>query len=289
MGGYATKSAETDDIVNCRNTGTVSGSRYVGGIVGGVLNNCHIISITNCRNSGSITGSRDYVAGIVGLVNGNAKVDSITNCINEGKINGNGGVGGICGQYVGTKIENCRNYASIFSQGIYTGGIAGIARGTVEKCYNAGGITQLAEDGCGGIVGTQSNGNSLNIQKCFNKGNVVANFETISNIGGILGRVDPNTQVSVSNCYNIGTIEVNATTFSNINGIVGAEAGNITKTNNFVLNGTYQTAPVAEEIKTAEELKNEAILPLLNADLEEAAWEFRAGENEGYPVIIGLQ
>ena len=119
--------------------------------------------------------------------------------------------------------------------------------------------------------------------------NISVNSKTISGVGGVFGGVFVNTKITVSNCYNVGSIEVNATTVSGVNGIVGTEAGDVTKANNFVLTGTYQTEPVEEEIKTAEELKNEAILPLLNAGIEEAAWEFRTGENEGYPVIIGLQ
>ena len=55
--------------MNCYNTGSVTGSRYVGGIVGEVYSS----TIMNCYNTGSVTGSSSSVGGIAG--DGNA-----TNC-----------------------------------------------------------------------------------------------------------------------------------------------------------------------------------------------------------------
>ncbi|MBR3568967.1 MAG: hypothetical protein IKN94_11920, partial [Salinivirgaceae bacterium] len=90
--GYCSNTNTT--ISNCYNTGTVSGSAYVGGI-------CSVNgTITNCYNMGTVSSSGSRVGGICGN-NG-----SQTNCYNTGMVSGSSNsVGGICGD--GGTQNNC--------------------------------------------------------------------------------------------------------------------------------------------------------------------------------------
>ena len=107
-------------ITNCYNTGTVSGSAWVGGISG------EYGTITNCYNTGTVSGSSSYVGGISGYHG------AITDCYNTGTVSGSAySVGGICGGE-GTQT-NCYNTGTV-SGNRYVGGICGIV-GTQTSCY----------------------------------------------------------------------------------------------------------------------------------------------------------
>ena len=69
---------------------------------------------------------------------------------------------------------------------------------SIENCYNLANInaTNIQEEegradiGCGGILGQ----GKANINKCYNKGNIVVDGgNNIVNVGGILGRLISNS------------------------------------------------------------------------------------------------
>ncbi len=92
-------------ITNCYNTGSVSASSDVGGIVGRIDGKA---TITNCYNTGSVRAVGELVGGIVGFVHGTT---TITNCYNTGSVVGGyhriGGIVGMCGNVGTATITNC--------------------------------------------------------------------------------------------------------------------------------------------------------------------------------------
>ncbi len=181
-------------IRNCTASGTITVTESSGGIVGRAIKEGHIVS---CVNNASLKGSKEKIGGIVG------------------------------GAYYGTEsgkltIENCQNNGTVEGAG-YVGGIAGLGGlVNITDCVNNGAVTSTA-DVCGGIVGMQKVGGS--IQNCINQVPVTGQSYT----GGIIGWIcymdgagNPdvfpnNLSTSVVGCQNTQTVTgVNA-----VGGIVG--------------------------------------------------------------------
>ena len=155
----------------------------------------------------------------LGLVNTNITVKGITSA-----------VGGVTG--VGyNNIYNCYVTGNINVTGsswMPVGGLCGVMQeeGNIENCYNLANINATnikegwgsADIGCGGIVGQ----GIANINKCYNKGKIVANGgDNYINIGGICGHLDDGY---IKNCYNNAEIKGSGETtqgLTYISGIVG--------------------------------------------------------------------
>ena len=160
LGGIAgSQIASTATTRNCINNATISGVKYVGGIVG----NLRVGTISNCVNNGNITGSSTAVAGIAGLIGKDAASINnaiITDCTNEGNISGVGQVGGIAGGlYPQLTCTNCSNYGDISASGNSgAGGIAGYiassasASFTFTNCYSSGTVN-TGNGWAGGLFG----------------------------------------------------------------------------------------------------------------------------------------
>ena len=156
-------------LINCVNTGKVSGGMFVGGIGGGVLqhcvNDCQLI-ISGCSNFGEIESAR-YAGGIVGQCgeDGFNGLDA-RSCYNAGKVTGAWTAGGIIGnitdviggsynkisRYLPLLIDNCLNEGEIISKDSQTvpnkyaaAGILGntTRAATVKNCVNTGNIKRL--------------------------------------------------------------------------------------------------------------------------------------------------
>ena len=138
----------------------------------------------------------------LGLVNTNITVKGITTS-----------VGGVTG--VGhNNIYDCYITGNINVTGsswMPVGGLCGVMQeeASIENCYNLANINATnikegwgsADIGCGGIVGQ----GKANINKCYNKGKIVANGgDNYINIGGICGHLDDGY---IKNCYNNAEIE----------------------------------------------------------------------------------
>jgi hypothetical protein len=75
------------NVTDCYSTGAISGSSYVGGLVGWNYGN-----ISNCYSMGTVNGS-SYVGGLLGFIySGN-----VTNCYSTGIVSGSSDVGGMLG------------------------------------------------------------------------------------------------------------------------------------------------------------------------------------------------
>ena len=135
-GGVAGFSRGT--IENCSVSGSVSGTVYVGGVVGAQWGG----SITGCSSSATVKGMVD-VGGVAGQTNSNA---TMTACYATGNVTleiasqNNIDVGGAVGFNGGSRILACYATGNVTSTGsstvnVYIGGFCGYNSTTVTACY----------------------------------------------------------------------------------------------------------------------------------------------------------
>ena len=125
-------------IENCSVSGSVSGTVYVGGVVGVQIGG----SITGCSSSATVKGTVD-VGGVAGQTNSNA---TMTACYATGNVTleiapiNNIDVGGAVGFNGGSRILACYATGNVTSTGsstvnVYIGGFCGYNSTTVTACY----------------------------------------------------------------------------------------------------------------------------------------------------------
>ena len=125
-------------IENCSVSGSVSGTVYVGGVVGVQIGG----SITGCNSSATVKGTVD-VGGVAGQTNSNA---TMTACYATGNMTleiasqNNIDVGGAVGFNGGSRILACYATGNVTSTGsstvnVYIGGFCGYNSTTVTACY----------------------------------------------------------------------------------------------------------------------------------------------------------
>lgn len=120
-------------------------------------------NITNCYATGSVNGAIYFIGGLVGVLNGG----TIDHCWTDVDINGtsltNGGIVGLL--FTGT-ISNSFSLGDVNNisgpGGNYSGGIAGVASGTIENCYTSSKVSSArGSDYEYVIAGNDSQGSSI--------------------------------------------------------------------------------------------------------------------------------
>ena len=164
-------------IMDCYNTGVVSGIEGIGGVTGVAWNG----SVTNCFNVGRVAGSGADVGGIAGIVTSG----SVINCYNLGTVsaaNTGGRVGGITGSvgysgitYYG-KVVNCYNAGALW--GSNRGGVAG-------SVYSGTSVTNSYFQSVSGSLGVANavninNGGTVTNAIAFDANGVFSNGQSIS-------------------------------------------------------------------------------------------------------------
>lgn len=177
VGGLAGENTGT--VSNCTFSGTVSGTRQIGGIAG---TNTVTGIITGCTVNGSVYGDH-FVGGMAGQNDG-----VISQCTNQAAINT-------------TVNENEVNLKDLTVEDLLTterasditdiGGIAGGSAGVVRACINRGavGYDHIGYN-VGGIAGSQTG----YIEGCVNYGTIHARKEG----GGIVGQMEPSNVLQYS-------------------------------------------------------------------------------------------
>lgn len=205
-------------MANCgtESNGYILGSKYVGGIAGGLGGNINEAIQAHQQESVSVTTNRSYVVGnecVGGIVGHNTAGVMLSNCINNGvvagtqKDNGDGGryVGGIVGYNAnGATIHNCASYLSDYGRSIfnmivndwdaksdYVGGIAGYNNGFIEFTKDSEAITVksvssivVGNNYVGGIAGFNDVQATLDVNYTLIGGQIYA-YETCA--GGAFG------------------------------------------------------------------------------------------------------
>ena len=301
LGGIVGRYTGGSLIENCNNTGKLDAAGgAVGGIVGYMQNLKANATIVNCINSGNISKAVKAVGGIIGKT---LSALNITSCKNNGKIIGAERVGGIIGDSHGNlKITKCVNANQVEGK-LGVGGLAGTLGGVIEKCYNIGNVKLKSdkEGSVGGVVGVtlyNSKGSLVTsvIRNTYNLGTVIAEGNGIKYVGGIVGILSAgNVNVTINNNYNIGKIQRIGTGTDKIGGVLGSISdvenpeGTFNVNNNYYMQGIIETDGGNSIAKTSAEMKTEDFVKDLNKGLDTAAWEIRAGQNSGYPVLIVLK
>lgn len=206
-------------------SGTVTGIKGVGGVVGRMLVEG---TITGCTNSAAVTqtGDSDSAGGIVGKAyyTEAGKEMTISDCTNSGVVTSTYAAGGIAG-FSAANVTGCKNTADI-TAGMEAGGIVGeqVNYGEVSNNTNSGAISAIKAGGIIGWIRYQKNDSYANSEVIVVSGNT--NSGTItgtgdvteqSSAGGIVGLAY--NQAHVTNNTNSADT-ISAATFAA--GIVGA-------------------------------------------------------------------
>ena len=204
-------------------------------------------------------------------------------------IKGYNNVGGIAGMAIGT-VEQCYNAGTI-SGNNFVGGVAGLSSATdltVTNCYNTGSVSGL--DYVGGVAGQIDT--KCTLQNSYNAGTVSGK----GSVGGVAGYVDQGA--TLRNSYNIGTVSGK--------GSVGGVAGHVSKMdfwpdgivkNCYYLSssaktgiGEDQTGAGEATVMTQKQMQSADFVATLNSDQDPAP--FRADFNTlgsyyngGYPIL----
>tara|TARA_R110002126_G_scaffold19816_1_gene74234 strand:+ start:595 stop:2094 length:1500 start_codon:yes stop_codon:yes gene_type:complete len=207
-------------IDNCKVEGTITGGRYVGGIIG-YANTGETRIISNCMFEGNIVGTEN-----VGGIAGYTRAGYMNYCTSKGSIAGDYRIGGLSGDAFHFEMNNSSSVA-VVQGNLVTGGLVGeiitgnikdsFFEGSVEGTKMSGGISGKTSSSSsivnsynvgtiegteyiGGLVGSM---NDTSIQKSFNSGDIIGS----SIVGGIAAFVATSTDQShVKHCYNSGKL-----------------------------------------------------------------------------------
>ena len=173
-GGVAGDSWGT--IENCSVSGSVSGTTFVGGVVGSQWGG----SITGCNSSATVKGVI-FAGGIAGETNSGA---SLTGCYATGDVTvendgtNNSHAGGVVGYNGGCTLTACYATGSVTGSGsgtIYVGGVTGSNNlGTLTACYHAAETVSGPTGTTGGVAGRNFKGSMSGggiITACYWGGN----------------------------------------------------------------------------------------------------------------------
>ena len=239
------------DVLNCKNSGTITAKGGCGGIVGvSQATTSATVNITNCENSADIVSTGESAGGIVGIGwnQAGAKYNVITSCTNSGKVSSTtNSAGGICGKFYDANnakqgyINKCANTGDVSAQ-YYAGGVVGYCqtRATgptwyIRNCENHGNVLSTRTDAqpaySGGIVGNAHGyAPGLMLFNCYNTGKVqyTTTFKQPS-VGGIVGST---SKGEIYNVYNSGVVcpvegEPTEETIKHIGGVVGTAGATI--------------------------------------------------------------
>ncbi len=148
VGGLVGRNIE-GTIINCNSTGSITGEKLVGGLVGLSSGKS---SITNCYATVNVTGGH-ILGGLVGAIGSyRSNPPTITNCYATGDISGWALIGGLIGDSGGT-INNCYSTGGVDGEE-FAGGLVGSNRGLITNCYSTGNVK--GEEFAGGLVGYKS-------------------------------------------------------------------------------------------------------------------------------------
>jgi hypothetical protein len=113
-------------------SGSVTGTNYVGGLVGAINTVSGTPTITDTYSDGTVTASADYVGGLVGL----ASSLNLTNSYAAGSVTGGDSVGGLVGLFSAGIMAELFSAAEVHGTGGAVGPVTGhFATGTVGNRY----------------------------------------------------------------------------------------------------------------------------------------------------------
>jgi hypothetical protein len=117
-------------ISNCHSTGSISGTRTLGGLLGDYYSTG--LTISKCSSSCAVTGSDNYIGGFIGSL----RYPNITNCYATGAVVGVTYVGGFVGlcDSVAVAYSRCYSVGSVTGTSS-VGGFSGAGTSTATYCF----------------------------------------------------------------------------------------------------------------------------------------------------------
>ena len=228
VGGLVGESSYST-ITNSYAMGSVSGTSRVGGLVG--LNNW--ASTSNSYATGSVSGT-SYVGGLVGSNN-----SAISNSYATGNVSGTSYVGGLAGYNYVTTISDSYATGNVSGTGNHVGGLVGRSDwGSFTNSYATGSVS--GNNNVGGLVGDN---NGAIITNSYATGSVHGN----NYVGGLVGY---NTNTTISNSYATGSVSGN----SNVGGLVGSNYSATISNSYWDIDSTGQANAVGTYIGTTTNL-----------------------------------
>lgn len=153
IAGYSNGS----EIDNCRASGYISGSGYVGGIVG----SCSYTWIYNSSARCDIGGTGIYVGGITGK----AFYGGIEKSFSESTIQGLNDVGGVAGYVYYTWVTNCYSTGAVTGDNSVGGLIGRTSSGKITNCYSTGSVVGTGT--VGGLISSGSSSSDYYVKNCY--------------------------------------------------------------------------------------------------------------------------
>ncbi len=282
-------STEIDDIAglqNCTAMGSITWTPsaaiegenincQIGGLVGnnkgGAFNNCTNYASVTFADNGGVNDCQPSIGGVIGRTQkgGDLKTQGdIANCANYGTVASSAdfGQGVYIGGVLGYQVEKAESMRGCVNHGLvkitsdfsttgplHIGGVAGVAKGSVEECANASDGTVTTEAGAvgtylcqGGVIG-RINNTTETYSGLSNAGNINVAATGASSgayIGGTVGRCDEGAFIEA--CTNTGgTIEYSGDAAAgelSIGGIAGIVLHSVTSCTNataIIAGGSY--------------------------------------------------
>jgi len=214
-GGLVGRNAGYASITNSSATGNVTGTNYVGGLIGANLDWSGFVSSSYA--TGNVTGT-NYVGGLVGRSSREYLTEGIIyDSYATGNVVGTEYVGGLVGENWSTITDS---YASgtFFGAG-YVGGLVGYNNHNISQSYSHGVVSGYSGS-VGGLVGENNGGSvSTSYSNCSVTGDGVEGV--VNNVGGLVGR---NNEGLLMNVYATGDVTSDG---SNVGGLVGFNGANM--------------------------------------------------------------
>lgn len=257
LAGYAS-SAQIESDTSISNTGAVTGTANVGGLVGQASGGMKVIVHEGILNSGAITAkSSGYVGGLIGYAD-LASIQADADIINTGKISSMGsntsmGAGGLIGYGIDISIISrngmLQNKGEVTAAITSVGGIGGhMTSSDNSNCQiqaakgviNTGRIT--GKNSVGGVVGEYAYSAPMTSMDGFilNRGAVEGNGD---NVGGVIGRMGSNSDGSKYG--NMGDV---TNTGKYTGGVIGSWDSNTSLENSFNIGNVVVTGEDAADV-----------------------------------------
>ena len=255
--GYASR-AQIESDTSISNTGAVTGTANVGGLVGQASGGMKVIVHEGILNSGAITAkSSGYVGGLIGYAD-LASIQADADIINTGKISSMGsntsmGAGGLIGYGIDISIISrngmLQNKGEVTAAITSVGGIGGhMTSSDNSNCQiqaakgviNTGRI--IGKNSVGGVVGEYAYSAPMTSTDGFilNKGAVEGNGD---NVGGVIGRKGSNSDGSKYG--NMGDV---TNTGKYTGGVIGSWDSNTSLENSFNIGTVKVTGENATDV-----------------------------------------
>jgi len=200
VGGLGGEFFQNTTVKNCSTSGNISGTTYVGGLIGWVETGC---IVTGSYSTANVSASSGTYGGLIGWND----LSSIDSCYSTGNVGGtgssNGGAGGLIGSNSSSNVSHSYTTSAVTAPGSgtsYVGGFVGSnsQTDTVSSCSSSGTVT-CSGSIIGGFFGSDVSSTTTN---SFTTSMLVC--DPSSNwVGGFAGQISGSAD---SNCYSTGSL-----------------------------------------------------------------------------------